>query len=135
MDGGQKVSRGLIVTGGDCAVLLELGEEILDQVTRGVDITIECLRLLPIGLRWDHRFLSRGGERFANPLVRIKRLIGDQCIGLHIGQQLVGSDKVMSFATGQIKAGRIAKGIHQRVDLGAQSAARAADRLVLAVFF
>jgi hypothetical protein len=41
----------------------------------------------------------------------------------------------MDLAAGQMKAGWIAERIDPRVDLGAQSAARTADRLVLAVFF
>jgi hypothetical protein len=39
------------------------------------------------------------------------------------------------LAAGQGEANRIAECIDQRVDFGAQSAARAADRLVLAGFF
>jgi hypothetical protein len=39
------------------------------------------------------------------------------------------------FTASEMKTHRIAKGIHQRVDLGAQSPARPSDRLVVAVFF
>jgi hypothetical protein len=39
------------------------------------------------------------------------------------------------LAPGQVEADRIAEGIHKGVDLGAQSTARAADRLVFVGFF
>ena len=47
---------------------------------------------------------------------------------------MIGADQIVSLATGQVEADRIAERIDQSVDLGAQPAARAADRLVLAVF-
>ena len=37
MDGGQEVSRGLLVAGGDCTKLLDLGEEVFDQMARLVE--------------------------------------------------------------------------------------------------
>lgn len=40
----------------------------------------------------------------------------------------------MGLATGEMKADRIAEGIHQGMDLGAQSAARAPDGLVFTGF-
>jgi hypothetical protein len=48
---------------------------------------------------------------------------------------MVGAEEVMRLAAGQEEADRVAECIHQGMDLGAQSAARAADRLVLAGFF
>jgi hypothetical protein len=48
---------------------------------------------------------------------------------------VVCSHEVVCLAAGQEKAERIAERIDQCMDLGAQSAARAPDRLVLAGFF
>jgi hypothetical protein len=48
---------------------------------------------------------------------------------------VVGPDQVVCFAAGQEEADRVAQRIDQGVDLGAQSAARAPDRLVLTSFF
>jgi len=74
-------------------------------------------------------------QRLDDPLVGVERLIGDQHLGLHVRQQVVGTDQVVSLTAGQVEADWIAERIDHRMDLGAQSAARAADRLVLAVFF
>jgi hypothetical protein len=38
--GGEEVSRGLVVTSGDRAVLLEFGEEVPDQMTSAVEMSI-----------------------------------------------------------------------------------------------
>jgi hypothetical protein len=48
---------------------------------------------------------------------------------------MISAHQVMGLATGQEEVDRIAERIGQGMDLGAQSAARASDRLVLAVFF
>jgi len=98
-------------------------------------MAIEFPGLLPIGLRWDHRLLSSGGQRFDDTFVGIEGLVGDQCISLHVGQEFVGSDEIVGLATGQTKADWIAERIDQRVYLCAQSASRSPDRLILAIFF
>jgi hypothetical protein len=48
---------------------------------------------------------------------------------------VVGADQVVSLATREKEIDRIAERIDDRMDLGAQSASRTTDRLVLAVFF
>src|SRR5664279_3023025 len=55
--------------------------------------------------------------------------------GLHVGLKVVGADQVVSLTSRQEDGDRIAEGIDQGMDLGAQPAARAADRLVLSGFF
>ena len=69
------------------------------------------------------------------PRLRRGKLVGDQRSGLHRGQEVVRSRQVVRFTAGQEEAERIAERIDQRMDLGAQSAARAPDCLVLARFF
>jgi hypothetical protein len=135
MHGGEEVSGGLVVTGGDRSVLLEFGEEVLDQMPRGVEMAIELPLLLTICLRRDHHLLSGGRQWLDHAFIGVVGLIGDQRIGLHVWQECIGASQIMGLATGQMKAGGIAERIDPCVDLGAQSAARAADRLVFAVFF
>ena len=48
---------------------------------------------------------------------------------------MVRAEQVVSLAPGQEEADRIAKGVDQSVDFSAQSASRAPDGLVFAVFF
>jgi hypothetical protein len=68
-------------------------------------------------------------------LLGVERLVGDQRVGLQPGQEMIGPDQVVRFAAGQEEAGRVAERIDRGMDLGAQSAARAPDRLVFAIFF
>jgi hypothetical protein len=48
---------------------------------------------------------------------------------------MIGTDQVVRFAAGQEEAGWIAERIDRGMDFGAQSAARAPDRVVLTGFF
>ena len=135
LDGSQEVPRGLLVAGGDRAKLLDLGEEVLDQMTCRIKLSVIVAWQGPVGPRRDHRGLTGGGKRLKDARVGVERLVGDQRVGLHRGQQVVGPNQVVCLATGQKEADRVAKRVDQGVDLGAQSAARSPDRLVLTSFF
>jgi hypothetical protein len=135
MNGGEEVACDLIITRGDRAKLLEFGEEVLDQMPRRVHMTIEFSGLLAICLRRDDRGFSRGGEWLDYSLVGVERLIGEQHVGLHVRQKFVSSHQIMGLATGQMETNRVAEGVNQGMDFGAQSATRPSDRLVRPVFF
>ena len=59
---------------------------------------------------------------------------GDQQVGLHRREKVVGADEVVSLAAAEEEADRIAERIDHGMDLGAQPSARAPDRLVRAPF-
>jgi hypothetical protein len=88
-----------------------------------------------VGSRRDHRGLAGGRQRLTDARVGVERLVGDQRIGLHRGQQVVRPLRVVCLAAGQEEVERVAQRVDQGVDLGAQSAARASDGLVLTSFF
>ena len=134
MDGGEEVAGGLIVAGCDGAKLLELGEEILDQMPGLVEVFVEGARRLAALARWDDGRLAGFGQRFEYPLVGIERFVGDERLGLKVGQQGIGSGQIVRLTAGEMKAGRIAERIDGGVDLGGQPALAAADRLILAQF-
>src|SRR5271169_1066185 len=135
MDGGEEVAPGLVVAGGNGAKLLEFGEEVLDQMSRHVEVSVVIAGHPAIGLGRDDSCLAGSGERRDDPLVSIKRLVRDQRVSLHRGQEVVGADQIMSLSAGQKEVDRVAERIEQGVDLGAQSTTRSPDRLVLAGFF
>ena len=83
----------------------------------------------------DHRRFASRSQRLKDAFVGVERLVGDQRIGRHGGQEVVRPHKVVRFTAGQEEAERIAERVDQCMDLGAQSAARTPDRLVLAGFF
>ena len=135
VDGGEKIALGLVVSCGDGSELLEPCEEVLDQVARLEELAVIVSADLAIGLGRDHSGLAGRGEWRNHPFVGVEGFVGDQGVGLHGGQKMIGTDQIMRLTAGQEEADRIAKGVDQGMDLGAQSAARAADRLVLAGFF
>ena len=130
MNAGQEASRGLVVAGGNGPELLELGEEVLDQVPGLVEVCVEGTRRLPGFPRWDDRRLAGLGQRPEHALVCIERLVGNERLGLKRGQQGIGSSQIVLLTASEMKADRIAERIHQRVDLGGQSALAAPDCLV-----
>jgi len=48
---------------------------------------------------------------------------------------LIGADEIVLLTSGQEDADWIAQGVDEGMDLGAQSASRAPDRLVFPIFF
>lgn len=131
----EEVAGGFVVAGGDGSELLELGEEVLDQMACRIKLSVIPARRCPVGSWRDHRGLAGGRQRLTHARVGIECLVGDQRVGLYCGQQVVGPLQVVCLAAGQEEADRVAQRIDQGVDLGAQSAARASDRLVLTSFF
>lgn len=135
MDCGEKISRGFIVARGDGTILFELAEEILDEMSRLVGVPIE----IPLGFavafgRNDER-LSAGKQRLNDAFVSIEGLVSHQGVGCHVRQQRVGPRQIVGLTRRQQKPQRIAKGIDESVNLGAQPAFAAPDRFVFARFF
>ena len=135
MDGGEKISRGFVVARGDGAELFEFAEEVLDQVARLVEMFVEIAGRGAVAAERNDRPFAGLGERPDDPLVGIVSLVGDQDGGGDLRQQGVRAGKVMRLSGGQVEGERVAEGIDQGMDFGAQSAFAAADRLVAAVFF
>ena len=119
MNGSQEVARRLVVSRRNGPVLLEPGEEILDEVARFIGVPIKITRCLSARFGRYDGGLTGCGQRFDHALIGIERFIGNEDVSLHVGQKLVGSEQIVSLAAGQMEADRVAEGIDQRVDLGA----------------
>ncbi len=100
--------------------LLEFGEEVLNEVTLLVGVLVVVARQSPVYLGRDHRRFAGRSQRRDDPLVGIERFVGDQRIGLHRGQEVVGADQIMRLSAGQEEVDRVAERIDQGVDFGAQ---------------
>jgi hypothetical protein len=135
MDAGEKVSGGLIIAGGDSSELLELADEILDEMARLVQLSIKIARRLAMAPGRDYWGLARRQEGFDYALIGIEGFIRQYGIGFHLRQEHVGACKIMRLATGQEERKRIAQRIDHEMDLCAQPAFAAPDRLVFTVFF
>ena len=135
MDSGEKVSGSLIITGRDSSELLQLADEILDQMARLVHLSIKIARHLAAALGWDYWVFPRRHEGFDHAFIGIEGFVGQQGIGFHLRQEHVGTFKIMRLTTSQEEGKRIAKCIDHEMDLCAQPAFAAPDRLLFTVFF
>ena len=105
------------------------------EMARLVSLLVELALDLAVALGRDHDRLSPCKQRLDHAFVGIEGLVCQQGLGRHVWQQRVGAFQIMGLARRQEKVQRIAQRIDKRMNLGAQPAFAAPDRLVFAVFF
>ena len=113
--------------------MLELIEETLNQIAFGVEGEVTRARSFSVGFGWDdwdNCSIVEGGDEG----VGVERLVGDQSAGVDGFDQRFGASEIVILARAEHHLDRIAESVDERVNLGAQSTARAADGL-RAVFF
>ena len=132
MDAGKKVSGELIVTRCDSAKVLEFVEEAFHEVALAVEGEIAWQWNCPAGMGRNDRSDLPVGEGFDEG-ISVIRLVADQSRWIGVRKQRLRTSEVAGLSWRKHQLDRIAQGIDQRVNFGAQSAARPADRL-LAVF-
>ena len=135
MDAGEEVSGGLVIACRNGSVLLQLGKEVLDQMPRFVEVVVEVTRQTTSSLGRDHSRLSGRRQRGEDAAICIESFVGDQQLGFHRRQEMIGALEIMSLPSGQEEPERVAKGIDQRVDFGAQPTAGSPDGLIQPSFF
>ena len=134
LDASQEVPRGLLVSGGDGTELLDLGEEVLDQMARGIKLLVIVARRGPVGSRRDHRGLAGGGQwrkdadSASNALSAISVSASIEGSRWSAPSRSCASPPVRKIGSGCPR-------VRPRHESGAQSAARAPDCLVLTSFF
>src|SRR4051812_47195948 len=115
----------LVVAGRDGPVLLQFGEEVLDQVAGLVEVLVVRAQLLAVRLGRDHGRLACLRERLEHSLLGIVGLVGDQRGSGEVGQQSIGTFEVVRLPRREGEPGRVAERVDQGVDLRAQAAAAA----------
>ena len=122
------VASKLFVTRGYAPKMFDACEEALDQIAVLVQMRIVDPEFLSVGTRRDDR-LSTAGLDTLNQGIGVVALVGDDRIGLDIGDQVGGEVDIGDLTRTQDQSQRVAQGVHSGVDFGAQSASRAPDRL------
>ena len=135
MNAGEEVSGGLVISRRDRSVLLELAVEVFHQVTRLVHFLVVRALDLSIAFGGNDELFSCREQRLDDALIGVESLVGQQSVGLHLGQKRVGTFQIMGLPGRQEEGQWIAEGIDHGMDFRAQSAFAAPDRLVFAVFF
>ena len=108
--------------------MLDFVEETLDQMPFFVEMPIIFALLFAVPARRDHRH----GAFFRDLLqeiLRIVRAIRNDALEIKIPDQIISLSNIMSLATSQEKAQRIAQSIYAGVDLGTEPASAASKRL------
>lgn len=114
--------------------MLHLIEEPLDEVALAIEREVALARCDAIGFRRDD-----GGDssprQGPDQGVGVIGLVGQEGLRTDFNQQRLGLAKVGRLSGREREGDRIAQSIDDRVDLGGQPAAGAADGLVFAAFF
>lgn len=127
---GSEVSNKFLIARGDTSELIEFIEKTLDQVACCIAMSVVSAWRPPVGARRNNRF-SGHGFNVLNQGVAIIAFVREYSLSVgRFIQQLNGLSNVGLLRTGQCEAERIDDG----VNLGAESAARAAQSL-RAMFF
>ena len=129
VDGREEVAVGFVVTGGESAKLLEPAEEIFDQVSGLVEFLVVVACGLASAFWRNDRGLAGLVKRLDHARVGIEGLVGDHDLGGQVGKQCISAVQIMSLPGREMEAGWIAERINGGIDLGAQSAFAAPDRL------
>lgn len=104
-------------------------------MTRFVKLAIILAWAFAVGLGRNHGRFPGLRQRLEHPFVGIVALIGNDNGRGESRQQHLGPFQITSLSGRQVKAGRVAQGIHRGMDLRAQPALATSDGLVLARFF
>lgn len=135
MNSAQEVACGFVVARGDGAVLLEPGEEVLDQMASLVQMAVVGTLLLACADRRNHHRLAGLAQRLDHAGLRVIGLVGDDGGGLGARQQRIGAFEIVGLPGREMKSGRIAQRIDRGVNLRAQPASAAPDGFLLSPFF
>ena len=128
------MSREFFIARGDTAELFELIKESLDEVTRLITMMIIVAWRFSIRARWNNRF-GRVGLNLLHQGITVIAFISNDGLGIgRHSQQGVGLAHVGLFGPRQSESDRVVQRINDAVNLGSETAARAAQS-PRAVFF
>ena len=108
--------------------MLDFVEETFDQVPLLVQMAVVFALLGAVLAGRDHRF----GLFLGNPVqefFRVIRAIRNHPLKIKLGNQVFGLGDIMALPAGQQKAQWVAQSIYAGVDLGAEPAPAASERL------
>lgn len=133
MHGRQEISSELVITCSDTAVMLDFVPEALGEITFAVERKIAVALLLSVFPWRDHWGDGSPSERL-DQRIGVVGLVADKSARIGSFEERFRGGQIMRLSWCQHQVERIAQGINEHVDLGAQSSARFADGL-RAVFF
>lgn len=133
-DRGKEVARELFEARGDAPEVLELVEVAFDEVSLAVDAAADRTLNEPAPRRWNVGLCAARADEIEQG-VGVVAAVGDHVAAFQPGEQLRSGIEIVGLSGRQNEAHRQAVLINEGIDLGAQSATRTADGVILAPFF
>lgn len=136
MNCAQKIITPLVVTRGNCSVLLETSEKVLYQVPCPVKMPVIPARFLGGALWRNHCLLASRFQEGDNSFPGVITLIRNHRIRLYLRQEYIRAVQVVILSWRQVKACRVSQGVDRCVNLCTQASPAPPDRfLLMAAFF
>ena len=129
MKAGEEIARGLFVARRDASELFDELKETLDEVALGVERKIAIASDLAVRLWRDDRLDGAHFEALDEG-AGVVALVAEEGFGLGFSREGFSLGDIVDLAAGEAERQRIAQGVDDHMDLGGQSAARAAYGLV-----
>ena len=101
---------------------MRLQKKFFDEVPPAIRVEVAVDLLLPARFGRDHRYRA-SLAKFGTQPVSVKRLISKEHAEFHVVDKRFHSNEIMALTRQQNKSCQVSKRIHQRYDLGGQTAA------------
>ena len=129
MQAGEEIARSFFVARRDTSELFDELKETLDEVALGVEGEIAIASDLTVRL-WRDDGLDGSHFEALDEGVGVIAFVAEEGFGLHLSREGLSLGDVVDLAAGEAERQRVAQGVDDHMDLGGQSAARAAYGLV-----
>ncbi len=117
MDCGEEISGEFVVARGDGAVVFDLVEEALHEITFAVEGEVTFPLDRAVGLGRDHRGDSPRDEGLDQPIGVIS-LVAEQRLRTGAFEKGLDADQIVNLAGGEREGDGVTQSIDQSVDLG-----------------
>jgi hypothetical protein len=131
MNATEEISGCLVVASGNGSVLFEASEEVFDEMSSLVQVSIVIARLLARGSRRNHHRFFFVQQRLDHSGLGVVGLVGDDGLARCVLEQNIGAIQVMDLPWGEMKTRGIAQCIDGGVDLRAQPPSAAPKGLLV----
>jgi hypothetical protein len=129
MQAGEEIARSFFVAGRDASELFDELKETLDEVALGVEGEVAIASDLTVRL-WRDDGLDGSHFEALDEGVGVIALVAEEGFGLRSSREGFSLGDIVDLAAGEAERQRVAQGVDDHMDLGGQSAARAAYGLV-----
>ena len=124
------VDGGFVVARGHSSESLSLAEEVLDEMALFVDVGVDLPFHEPIRLRRNERPHSFAFDRL-DDCVGVVAFVPDEVLAAGFLDELGGLGDVVDVSGREVEVEWIAEPVHESVDLGCKTSARASNTRIL----